>query len=184
MAAWDYPWALYTPSSGAKHRAGVQPRWEGKVLCPWGEHQGYQLGAAAVESLLYCFGILCHCDQLLDELFPLLCVIPWGGTLEKGEEPRAASRVLFVSCGPGLDEVCVCVFGALALWTFCVCVSGDALLSQGWVAPPGTGEGSRRDRLYGGAGGLRSYKSIKSGIESVSAHGVDGRRRSNRKTQH
>lgn len=68
-----------------------------------------------MESLLYCFGILCHCDQLLDELFPLLCVIPWGGTLEKGEEPRAASRVLFVSCGPGLDEVCVCVFGALAL---------------------------------------------------------------------
>lgn len=46
-----------------------------------------------------------------------------------------------------------------------MCVSGDALLSQGWMTPPGTGEGSRRDRLYGGAGGLCSCKSIKSGIE-------------------
>lgn len=47
-----------------------------------------------------------------------------------------------------------------------MCVSGDARLSQGWMAPPGTGEGTRRDRLCGGAGGLRSFKSIKSGIES------------------
>lgn len=47
----------------------------------------------------------------------------------------------------------------------CVCVSGDALLSQGWMAPSGTGEGRRRDRLCGGAGGLHSSRSIKSGIE-------------------
>lgn len=38
--------------------------------------------------------------------------------------------------------------------SMCVCVSGDALLSQGWMAPPGTGEGTRRDRLCGGAGGF------------------------------
>lgn len=49
--------------------------------------------------------------------------------------------------------------------SMCVCVSGDALLSQGWMAPPGTGEGTRRDRLCGGAGGLCSCKSITSGIE-------------------
>lgn len=64
---------------------------------------------------LYCFGILCHCDQLLAELFPLWCVIPWGGRLEKEKEQSAASCILFVLCGTGLDEVCVCVFGVLAL---------------------------------------------------------------------
>lgn len=50
--------------------------------------------------------------------------------MEKEKEQSTASHVLFVSCGPGLDEVCVCVFGALAPGTFHVCVSGDALLSQ------------------------------------------------------
>lgn len=68
-----------------------------------------------MESHLFCFGVLCHCGQLLDELFPLWCVIPWGGTLGKEKEQSAASCILFVSCGPGLGEVCVCVFGVLAL---------------------------------------------------------------------
>lgn len=42
-------------------------------------------------------------------------MIPWGGMLEKEKEQSTASCVLFVLCGPGLHEVCVCVFGALAL---------------------------------------------------------------------
>lgn len=96
---------------------------------------GVSTRESVVESLLYFFRLLCHCGHLLDELFPLWCVIPWGGMLEKGKKKQsAASCILFVSCGPGLDDVCVCVFGVLALWTFHVCVFLVMLCSAkaGW----------------------------------------------------
>lgn len=50
------------------------------------------------------------------------------------KKQSAASCILFVSCGPGLDDVCVCVFGDLALWTFHVCVFLVMLCSAkaGW----------------------------------------------------
>lgn len=56
-----------------------------------------------------------------DELFPLCCVIPRGSTLEKEKGQRAASCILFVLRGPGLDEVCVCVFGFGTVNILCVC---------------------------------------------------------------
>lgn len=75
---------------------------------------------------------------------------------KRKREQSAASCILFVSCGPGLDEVCVGVFGVLALGASCVCVLLVMLCSAkaGWHHQ--ALGGSRRDRLYGGAGGLCS----------------------------
>lgn len=103
--------------------------------------------------------------SLLDELFPLWCVIPWGSHVGKGKKSKVLHPVFYLCrvAQVWMRFVLVC----LGFWhcehpvfVFLVmlCSAKAGWHHQDW-------EGSRRDRLYGGAGGLCSCRSIRSGLE-------------------
>lgn len=128
-----------------------------------------QLWAAAVESLLCCFGTSCHCGQSLDELFSLCD--PIRRHTGKGERRDAlqSKKVLHpVFCFSRVATVqlrvwmrgflCVC----FRLWHCEVVVCVFLMFCSakaGWYHQALERSG------VGGVGGLHSYKRIKSGIE-------------------